>query len=100
MRPKETEWYIGIELGNKWTMVSSYTVGMKEPETKGLVAGSQSYRIPTALCKKRGISQWYLSEQTEGIYIEHLLEKVVKGEIVEAEESYEAKELFWYFYEK
>lgn len=100
MRPKETEWYIGIELGNKWTMVSSYMAGMKEPETKGLVAGSQSYRIPTALCKKRGISQWYLSEQSEGIYIEHLLEKAVKGEIVEAEESYEAKELFLVFLRK
>lgn len=96
----EEEWYVGIELGYKWTMVSFYTAGMKAPETKGLVAGSQSYRIPTALCKKRGISQWYLSEQPEGIYIEHLLEKAIKGEIVEAEDSYEARELLMVFLRK
>lgn len=100
MRPEEEEWYIGIELGNAWTMVSCYGAGMKEPETKGLVAGSQSYRIPTAICKKPGISQWYLSEKPEGLYIEHLLERAAAGEVVKAEEEYEVKELFLIFLRK
>lgn len=100
MRPEEEEWYIGIELGNAWTMVSCYGAGMKEPETKGLVTGSQSYRIPTAICKKPGISQWYLSEKPEGLYIEHLLERAASGEVIEAEGEYEAKELFLIFLRK
>lgn len=100
MRPEEEEWYIGIELGNAWTMVSCYGAGMKEPETKGLVTGSQSYRIPTAICKKPGISQWYLSEKPEGLYIEHLLERAAAGEVIEAEGEYEAKELFLIFLRK
>lgn len=100
MRPQEEEWYIGISLGNEWTMVSCYGAGMKEPETRGLVTGSKSYRIPTAICKKPGISQWFLSEIPEGIYIEHLLEKAVAGVTVEAEETYSAKELFVVFLRK
>lgn len=100
MRPEEEEWYIGIELGNEWTMVSCYGAGMKEPETKGLVTGSQSYRIPTAICKKPGISQWYLSEKPEELYIERLLERAITGEVIEAEETYEARELFLVFLRK
>lgn len=100
MRPEEEEWYIGIELGNEWTMVSCYGAGMKEPETKGLVTGSQNYRIPTAICKKPGISQWYLSEKREGLYIERLLERATAGEVIEAEETYEARELFFVFLRK
>lgn len=100
MRPEEEEWYIGIELGNEWTMVSCYGAGMKEPETKGLVTGSQSYRIPTAICKKPGISQWYLSEKPEGLCIERLLERAITGEVIEAEETYEARELFLVFLRK
>ncbi len=100
MRPEEEEWYIGIELGNAWTMVSCYGAGMKEPETKGLVTGSQSYRIPTAICKKPGIRQWYLSEKPEGMYIERLLERAVVGEVIEAEETYEARELLFVFLRK
>ena len=102
MRPEEEEWYIGIELGREWTMVSCYGAGMKEPETKGLVTGSQSYRIPTAICKKNGINQWYLAEKPEGIYISHLLEKAAGKEQVETEagESYGAEELFQVFLRK
>lgn len=101
MEPKKEEWYIGIELENDWTMVSCYGEGMKEPETKGLVTGSQSYRIPTAICKRPGISQWYLAEKPEGIYIERLLERAVKEETVEAEgDVYEAKDLFFVFLRK
>ncbi len=109
MRPGEEEWYIGIELGSRFTMASYYRNGMKEPETKGLVAGSQIYRIPTAICKKNGIGQWYLGEEAEklaenqeGTYIDHLLEKAVQGKNieVEAEETYEAIELLQVFLRK
>ncbi|NLK79039.1 MAG: hypothetical protein GX284_15305 [Clostridiales bacterium] len=100
MQPLKEEWYIGIEIGRKWTMVSYYTEGMKEPETKGLVNGSQSYRISTGLGKKEGMNQWYLTEQPKQLVVEDLLDKAVKGEIVEAEESYYAQELFSVFLRK
>lgn len=100
MRPEEEEWYIGIELGRKWTMASFYRSGMKEPETQSPVAGSQSYQIPTAICKKQGISQWYLAERQEGIYIDNLLEKAMEEKTVEAEGTYEARELLLVFLRK
>lgn len=107
MRLEEEEWYIGIELGDRWTMASYYRSGMKEPETKSPVAGSQIYRIPTAVCKKNRIGQWYFGEEAEklagskdGIYIDCLLEKAVQGTSIEAEETYDCKELLQLFIKK
>lgn len=100
MKPLKEEWYIGIEIGHEWTMVSYYTEGMKEPETKGLVTGSQSYRICTGLGKKESMNQWYLTEQPEQMDVEDLLGKAVREEIVEVEESYRAQELFNVFLRK
>lgn len=107
MNPKEEEWYIGIELGRRFTMASYYRSRMKEPETKSPVAGAQTYRIPTALCKRKGIGQWYFSEEAsrlaeteEGIFIGNLLERARNHEAVEAEETYEARELLLVFLRK
>lgn len=49
MKPEEEEWYIGIEIGSKWTMASFYQNEMKEPETQSTVAGSQNYRMPAVI---------------------------------------------------
>lgn len=107
MNSKEEEWYIGIELGSRFTMASYYRSQMKEPETKSPVAGAQTYRIPTALCKRKGIGQWYFSEEArklakteEGIFIGDLLERARNHETIEAEETYEARELLLVFLRK
>lgn len=107
MNPKEEEWYIGIELGNRFTMASYYRSQMKEPETRSPVAGAQTYRIPTALSKRKGIGQWYFSEDAvrpaeteEGIFIGNLLERARNHETIDAEETYEAKELLLVFLRK
>lgn len=96
----EEEWYIGLELGSEQTMISAWGNGRKEPETKGLVAGGQNYRIPTAICKRKGTEQWYLAERQEGIYIENLLERALQDSSIEAEGIYQAKELFIIFLRK
>lgn len=107
MKPEEEEWYLGIELGSEWTQISCYGSQMQEPETKSTIAGAQSYRIPTAVCKKKGIGQWYFGEEAKklenagkGIYVNKLLEKALAGETVQAEEDYQAQELLLVFLRK
>ena len=104
MRPAKDEWYIGIDLGRTWTLVSSYQSQQKEPKTHSTVAGGEQYRIPTAICKKRGLRQWHIGEEAgriaqkeQGIYVDNLLVRALRQELIEAEETYEAKELLYVF---
>ncbi|MEG0963183.1 MAG: DUF5716 family protein [Lachnospiraceae bacterium] len=107
MRPAEGEWYIGIELGNRWTLVSCYQYQMKEPETRGLQAGVEQYKIPTAICKKKSIGQWYLGEEAKrmldagnGIYLENLLEHALEDQKFQEEEICLPKDVLLIFLKK
>lgn len=106
MKPAENEWYIGIDLGSRWTQVSCYGYQMKEPETRSMIAGKDLYRIPTAIGVTAG--KWCFGEEAErlaecgdGIYIDRLLERALAGELVEAGETiFQAEELFLVFFRK
>ena len=57
--------YYGVDLGNKFTVVSFYEPKMKEPQTISMVMGSEEYQIPTALSKRNGISQWFYGKEAK-----------------------------------
>ena len=57
--------YYGVDLGNKFTVVSFYEPNMKEPQTISMVMGSEEYQIPTALSKRNGISQWFYGKEAK-----------------------------------
>lgn len=104
MRPLGGEWYIGIDLGVRWTQVSCYYPGLPEPETKSTVAGKEMYRIPTALCRQKKTGRWCfgeeagrLAESGEGMYADYLLSRAEKGEAILLDQEYQAGSLLQIF---
>lgn len=80
---------VGYDLGNQYSQISYCTYENTVPETLSVVAGAQVYNIPTALCKRRGISQWFYGKDArkhadaeEGILVDNLLEAARKGELM------------------
>ena len=47
------EKYIGIDINDKFAMVSQYTHGMSEPGTFSMVTGSEIYQIPVCIAKSQ-----------------------------------------------
>lgn len=104
----QAEGYIGIDLNEKYAMVSYYTQGMSEPGTFSMVTGSEVYQIPMCISKKKGIGQWLYGEEARkyvlsegGTCIESLMKKALSKEHVEIEgEIYDTAELFFLFLKK
>lgn len=80
---------VGYDLGNKKSQISYAVSESGEVETLSTVAGSQNYGIPTVLCKRYGVNQWFYgrealryAEEDQGILVENLLDLAVDGEPV------------------
>ncbi len=85
---------IGYDLGNRYSQIS-YSFGPEMvPETLSQVAGSEQYNIPTVLCKRQGVNQWFYgrealkyARENGGILIENILELAKDGERLVIEEQ-------------
>lgn len=51
MESQERNIYIGIDFNDRWTLISYFRSGMKEPETVSTVMGEERYLIPTVSYK-------------------------------------------------
>lgn len=85
---------VGYDLGNRYSQISYCTYENETPETLSVVAGGESYNIPTALCKRKGVNQWFYgreaykhAEEEEGQLITDLLTLARAGEKVLVEEE-------------
>lgn len=85
---------VGYDLGNRYSQISYCTYESDVPETLSVVAGGESYNIPTALCKRKGVNQWFYgkeaykhAEEDEGQLITDLLTLAKAGEKVMVEEE-------------
>ena len=85
---------VGYDLGEIVSQISFCSVEGGEAETVSAVAGTEQYNIPTVLCKRNGVNQWFYGKealkyarQEEGILVENLLTFAQRGEdvIVEGE---------------
>ena len=85
---------VGYDLGEIVSQISFCSVEGGEVETVSCVAGTEQYNIPTVLCKRNGVNQWFYGKealkyarQEEGILVENLLTFAQRGEdvIVEGE---------------
>ena len=85
---------VGYDLGNQFSQISFALSESGEVETLSMVAGSQNYNIPTVLCKRYGVNQWFFgrealryAEEEQGVLVENLLELALDGEpvIIEGE---------------
>lgn len=97
--------YLGIDINERYTMISYYQLHMSEPQTLSTVMGSESYQIPTCLGKKRGMGQWFFGNEAkiraknnEAEEVEDLLQKALDGEEIFVDhEKYAARDLLAIF---
>lgn len=80
---------VGYDLGNEFSQISFSRPGEGEVETLSQTAGAENYNIPTALCKRNGVNQWFYGkeavrkgEEDEGILVDNLLALALDGEPV------------------
>jgi hypothetical protein len=105
---KRTPYYLGIDLDDRYAMISYYQLNMGEPDTVSTVVGSEVYQIPVMLAKRKGLGQWYygedarrLAKTSEMICVDRLLRRAVNRETIRTEdESFEAEELLTLFLKK
>ena len=105
---EKNRFYIGIDFSDRSVMVSCYESGQKEPETISMIAGGESYAIPTLLARRIGQEQWYFGEDAKKnamsgdvICIDGLLHKAIAGDSVAiGSETYSGKDLLAIFISK
>lgn len=80
---------VGYDLGNSFCQISYYMQGTENIETVAAVAGTENYSIPTVLCKRTGVNQWFYGKEAQryareqdGVLVENLLELALDGEPV------------------
>ena len=99
---------VGYDLGNRTSQISYAVSENGEVETLSMVAGSQNYSIPTVLCKRYGVNQWFFgrealryAQEDQGILVENLLDLAVDGEPVLIEgESFNPVALLALFFKR
>lgn len=81
---------VGYDLGEDYSQISYSVVGQEEVETVATVMGTKQYNIPTLLCKRKGVNQWFYGKdavrnagQEDMIPVERLLTLARKGEELE-----------------
>lgn len=105
---KNEKLIVGYDLGNNFSQISYAVSAGGEVETLSLVAGEEVYNIPTVLCKRRGVNQWFYgkeairnAEEQEGILIENLLDLALDGEPILIEDtSYDPVALLTLFFKR
>lgn len=85
---------VGYDLGDVFSQISYCTYGDSEPETLAVVAGTENYNIPTVLCKRQGVNQWFYGKEAikhaqaeGGNLLTNLVELARCGESVWIEET-------------
>lgn len=85
---------VGYDLGNSFSQISYCTYEGAAPETLAVTAGTEIYNIPTVLCKRQGVNQWFYgkeaikhAEAEGGILLTNLVELARNGEKVTLEDT-------------
>ena len=80
---------LGYDLGEKVSQISYLASDADMPETLSVLAGSELYNIPTMLCKRRDVNQWFYGKEAvrhiedgDGIPVENLLASAKDGKPV------------------
>lgn len=83
---------VGYDLGDENSQISYCCEKEEEPRTLSVVTGEEIYNIPTVLCKRKNVNQWYFGKEAiayaseEGVeLIDQLVTKAIVGEDIEIE---------------
>ncbi|MDE6389298.1 MAG: hypothetical protein K2L82_16035 [Lachnospiraceae bacterium] len=96
---------VGYDLGEKYSQISYYVYGEEDADTVATVVGTKQYNIPTMLCKREGVNQWFYGKdavknagEEAMIPVEGLLKLARKGGEIELDgESYDPVALLTLF---
>ncbi|MBD5485973.1 MAG: hypothetical protein HDR18_10755 [Lachnospiraceae bacterium] len=96
---------VGYDLGEKYSQISYCVYGQEEATTIATVVGTKQYNIPTMLCKREGVNQWFYGKDAvknmdeEGMFpLEGLLGLARKGDEIELDgETYDPVALLTLF---
>lgn len=96
---------VGYDLGEQYSQISYCIYGQGGVEMAATVAGTRQYNIPTMLCKRKGVNQWYYGkdavkhrEEEDMFPVEGLLALAKKGGTVELDgETYDPVALLTLF---
>lgn len=105
---KNDKLIVGYDLGNRFSQISYAVSADGEVETLSQVAGEQMYNVPTVLCKRTGVNQWFYGKEAlrnaaegQGILVENLVELALDGEPIPIEEdSYDPVSLLTLFFKR
>lgn len=108
METTKQPYFLGVDLNDRYAMISFYQPNMREPETASMTAGSEIYQIPLVIGKKKSIGQWYIGDDarkkaklSEVVCVESLWKRTKSGGQIEIDgEVYEAETLFLLFMKK
>lgn len=53
---------VGYDLDDEYSQIS-YCMADGDVETLSSVAGTENYNIPTVLCKREGVNQWFCGRE-------------------------------------
>ncbi len=83
---------VGYDLGRSISQISFCMPDGSDAKTVSSVAGTEQYNIPTVLCKRSGVNQWFYGKEAlkyakeeGGILVEDLLALAERGEDVVVE---------------
>ena len=100
--------YYGIDISDKYAMISYLQMNMESPATISTVAGSEAFLIPLYIAKRRGMAQWFFGDEARrqvslqlAVGVDRLYERALLREKVMIEtEEYPAVDLFVIFLRK
>ena len=59
----EKRFVLGYDLGDKVSQISYLASDADMPETLSVLAGAELYNIPTVLCKRNEVNQWFYGKE-------------------------------------
>ena len=83
---------LGYDLGDEVSQISFLASDSDMPETLSILAGAELYNIPTVLCKRYDVNQWFYGKEAvkhiadnDGIAVKNLVSLARKGEMIEVD---------------
>lgn len=85
---------LGYDLGEEVSQISFLASDSDLPETLSTLAGAELYNIPTVLCRRKEVNQWFYGKEAlsriesgDSIRVDHLIEKARVGERIDVDGS-------------
>lgn len=85
---------LGYDIGDDVSQISYMAMDADMPETLSILAGAELYNIPTVLCKRNDVNQWFYGKEAikhaqgdDGILIDHILLAIKEGKRINVDDK-------------